>query len=260
MVPIQVYNFQMRRFRGPTRRELIRRAVMAPVGLGICLGHSGTRSAKAETPVDLKLVLAVDASGSVNEVRFQQQKLGYVAAFRNARVQAAIRSGMAGGIAATIMQWTGPALQVHSVPWTFVGDAASAESFARAIEQMPRHLFGGGTSISGALDKGVQLLDACPFGGGRRVIDISGDGANNRGRPASDARDEAVAQDITINGLPILEIEPFLDRHYRSDVIGGVNAFLVTAASYEEFGDAIIKKLIAEIAAPIPSGRSPRDV
>lgn len=223
--------------------------MVAPVGLGICASGGAGSAVHAQNQVDLQLVLAVDASGSVNDARFQLQKLGYVAAFRNLRVQTAIRSGMAGGIAVTMMQWTGPSLQVHAVPWSFVGDTASVEAFARVLEQMPRHLFSGGTSISGAIDKGVQLLEACPFRGGRSVIDISGDGANNRGRSASDARDEAVAKGITINGLPILSIEPFLDQHYKSEVIGGVNAFMVVAASYEEFADAIIKKLIAEIAS-----------
>ena len=100
----------------------------------------------------------------------------------------------------------------------------------------------------------MRLLAASGFTGGRRVIDISGDGANNRGRPATDARDEAVATGITINGLPILELEPRLDEHYRQNVIGGPNAFMVEARSFEEFADAVLKKLVTEIAAP---GRLP---
>ncbi|MFM9940837.1 MAG: DUF1194 domain-containing protein [Hyphomicrobiaceae bacterium] len=235
-----------------TRREILRRSVLAPAGLAAGIAAGGTRPALADAAVDLKLVLAVDASGSVNEVRFELQKRGYVAAFRNSRVIKAVQSGAAGGIGVTMMQWTGPDMQAMAVPWSVVRDAATAESFARAIERGPRQLFGGGTSISGAIDHGVALLGACPFSGGRRVIDVSGDGANNRGRPAHEARDDAVAKEITINGLPILSIEPFLDRHYKSDVIGGVNAFMVVASSYEEFSDAILKKMITEIAAVDP--------
>lgn len=202
--------------------------------------------------VDLALVLAVDASGSVNAARFEMQKQGYVAAFRHPRVLQAIRSGTAQAIAVTMVQWTGPSMHVQAVPWTLVGDGESIEAFARSIEMAPRQLFGGGTSISGAIDYAMALLERAPFAAGRRVIDISGDGANNRGRPAVEARDEAVKAGVTINGLPILEIEPSLDDFYRNNVIGGPNAFMIPATSFAEFGDAILRKLILEIAGGRP--------
>jgi hypothetical protein len=205
---------------------------------------------RAETVVDLQLVLAVDASGSVSEARFELQKQGYVDAFRNQELLRAVQSGR--GIAVTMVQWTGPALQVQTVPWTFVNDEASMRAFANAVEATPRRLFGGGTSISGAIDHGVALLGSSPFTGGRRVIDISGDGRNNRGRPATDARDEAVREGISINGLPILALEPDLEEYYRNNVIGGPGAFVVPAESFETFGEAIRKKLVIEI-----SGRGP---
>ena len=171
-------------------------------------------SAQRETgsPVDLALVLAVDASGSVDQTRFELQKQGYVAAFRHPRVIGAIQSGPAQSIAVIMVQWTGPALQVTAVPWTRISDAASANAFADAIAAAPRALFGGGTSISGAIDTAMGLLFDNPYRAARRVIDVSGDGANNRGRPASAARDEAVAQGVGINGLPILSVEPDLDE------------------------------------------------
>src|SRR5258708_21941658 len=110
------------------------------------------RAAAAGTEVDRQLVLAVDASGSVSQYRFELQKRGYAAAFRNPRVLKAIQSLMTQSIGVTMLQWTGPRLQVHVVPWTLVKDAASAEDFSAAIERVPRQLFGGGTSISGAID------------------------------------------------------------------------------------------------------------
>lgn len=204
-------------------------------------------SARAE-PVDLALVLAVDASGSVNQVRFELQKRGYVEAFRNPRVLRAIQSGMLGAIAVTMFQWTGPSLQREVAPWMVIRDAASAEAFARRIEDTPRLIFGGGTSVSGAIDHGARLLAATPHEPSRRVIDVSGDGENTSGRPAHLARDEAVAKGIVINGLPILAVEPFLDRHYQDEVIGGEGAFMIAARDFESFDDAILRKLIAEIA------------
>ena len=205
--------------------------------------------ASAQTPVDLQLVLAVDASGSVDQIRFELQKRGYMAAFRHARVLQAIRSGPHQAIAVTMMQWTGPMLQVQVVGWTLVGDQQTAAAFATAIERAPRQLFSGGTSISGAIDYAMTLFPKSGLRASRRVIDVSGDGSNNRGRPVTDARDEAVAAGVGINGLPILALEPDLDRYYYDSVIGGPGAFVVSAKDYETFAEAILKKLVTEIAA-----------
>jgi hypothetical protein len=205
--------------------------------------------AAAQTSVDLHLVLAVDASGSVDQYRFELQKRGYVAAFQHPRVLEAIRSGPHQAIATMMLQWTGPAMQAPVTAWTRIADAESAAAFAGAIERVPRQLFGGGTSISGAIDFSVAMFQRSTFRGGRRVIDVSGDGSNNRGRPVTVARDEAVAAGIGINGLPILALEPDLDRYYRDYVIGGPSAFVVTAKDFETFGEAILKKLVTEIAA-----------
>jgi hypothetical protein len=204
--------------------------------------------ALAETAVDLQLVLAVDVSGSVSEERFELQRRGYVAAFRSPLLLRAVQSGQAQAIAVTMVQWTGPALQIQVVPWMVIADAASMQRVAEAIEAAPRLLFGGGTSISGAIDYAVQLLSRAETAAGRRVIDVSGDGRNNRGRPAADARDDAVAAGAAINGLPILALEPDLDVYFRDNVIGGPGAFVIPAKSYETFAEAILKKLIIEIS------------
>ncbi|MCW3475657.1 DUF1194 domain-containing protein [Limobrevibacterium gyesilva] len=217
-------------------------AGIAALLLGLAAG------AAAQQPVDLQLVLGVDASGSVNQARFELQKRGYVAAFRNPLVLQAIRSGPTQAIAVAMVQWTGPALHVLVVDWMAIRDERSAEAVAAAIEAAPRRLFGGGTSISGMIDYGVALFQRGGFAGERRVIDISGDGANNIGRPAEDARDDAVRRGVTINGLPILTIEPDLDIHYRDQVIGGPGAFVIAIDSYDRFADAILRKLITEIA------------
>jgi hypothetical protein len=205
--------------------------------------------AAAQTTVDVQLVLAVDASGSVSDSRFELQKQGYAAAFRNPRVLRAIRSGMNGAIAVTMMQWTGPALQVTAVPWMLLRDEASVAAFATAIEKAPRDLFSGGTSISGAIDRAMTLLLASPHKGLKRVIDISGDGQNNRGRPVTLARDEAVRAGVVINGLPILELEPWLDKYYFDQVIGGPGSFMIPAETYDKFADAVLRKLVLEIAS-----------
>jgi hypothetical protein len=131
-------------------RHTRRREFIAALALVVLLAP--TLTGAAEDQVDLQLVLAVDASGSVNMYRFDLQKKGYAAAFRNPRVLAAIRSGTFQAIAVTVHQWTSPRLQVLTVPWMVVKDEASAEALATAIEKTPRRLFSGGTSISGAID------------------------------------------------------------------------------------------------------------
>jgi hypothetical protein len=230
-----------------TRAAIV--VLAASLSTPIALGIISSRPGAAQTAVDLELVLAVDASGSVDQTRFELQKRGYVAAFRHSRVLQAISSGGKSAIAVTMMQWTGPSMQVDVTPWSRIGDEASAAAFATAIERAPRRLFGGGTSISGAIDYAMTLFPRSPFRGARRVIDVSGDGSNNRGRPVPLARDEAVAAGVGINGLPILAIEPDLEDYYRDNVIGGPGAFVIAAQSYDAFADAILKKLVTEIAA-----------
>jgi hypothetical protein len=233
----------------------MRRALLLFAALAVAVGLASSAPAQrvpASQYVDLALVLAVDASGSVDRVRFELQKQGYVAAFRHPRVLQAIQSGPTQSIAVIMMQWTGPALQVVAVPWTKISDAASANAFADKVAAAPRALFGGGTSISGAIDSAMALLFDNPFQATRRVIDVSGDGANNRGRSVNQARDEATARGVGINGLPILALEPDLDTYYRENVIGGPGAFVVAAKDFETFGEAILKKLIAEIAGVDP--------
>ncbi len=206
------------------------------------------RPATAQTDVDLQLVLAVDVSGSVNQERFELQRQGYADAFRNPRVLRAIRAGTRQRIAVAMVQWTGPELHVLVVDWTVVRDQASADALADRIAAAERQLFGGGTSLSGAIDYGVELLEDSPFRSERRAIDISGDGSNNRGRPADIARDEAVRAGIVINGLPIISLEPDLEAYYRDNVIGGPGSFVIAVSSYEAFAEAILNKLVTEIA------------
>jgi len=229
-----------RRYRAPMLRRTF---CAAALFLGLVQG------AAAQTAVDLQLALMVDASGSVNQYRFELQKRGYVAALRNPRILGAILGGRTQSIAISMAQWTGPFLQVVVLPWTQLKDEASVMSAAAIVEKTPRQLFGGGTSISGAIDYAMAMFPESPFKAERQVIDISGDGSNNGGRSVVRARNEAVEKGVTINGLPILAVEPYLDQYYRDYVIGGPGAFMVVANDFESFGEAILKKMIVEIAA-----------
>jgi hypothetical protein len=222
-------------------------------GLLLLLALAVGAPARATPPVDLALVLAVDASRSVDAEEFDLQRLGYANAFRDQRVLDAIRGGSVGSIAVIYFQWSGPRVQYVSVPWTVLREPAEIFAFSDAIAASERAVFGGGTSVSGAIDFGVAQLAEVPAEPERRVIDVSGDGSNNNGRLPTYARDEAVAAGITINGLTILNDEPLLDRYYFANVIGGAGSFVIATSDYETFATAILSKLIREIAYGRPS-------
>jgi hypothetical protein len=212
--------------------------------------------------VDLALVLAIDVSRSVNMERFMLQRDGYAGAFRDAAVIDAIRGGEHHAIAVTIVEWSGADQQRQVIPWSVITDRASSEHFAAAVSEADR-VFDGSTSISGGLGFSAPLFATSGFAATRRIIDVSGDGSNNSGRPVTAVRDAVVAQGITINGLPILTLESTLDTYYQDNVIGGPGAFVEVAENYDSFPKAVLAKLIKEIATTSPArphaaGRSPK--
>jgi len=210
--------------------------------------------AAAQQKVDLELILMVDGSGSVDDKEFVLQRLGYVRALRNPRVISAIGSGPLGRIAIAYVEWSGADLKVPIVPWTLLSDKASIAAVADRLEREPRVLYGGGTAIGDAILYGVRSLATNAFQGKRRVIDLSGDGPDRDGLPAVFGRDQAVAQGITVNGLPILGEFDNLDIFFLDNVIGGPGAFSILAKTFKDFNSAILTKLIREIAGRAGSG------
>jgi hypothetical protein len=204
------------------------------------------RSGIAQVPVELELILAVDASGSVSASEFDLAVQGLAAAFRDSEVIAAIRDAGPAGIAVALMQWSSPGQQLMAVDWSVVSDSTSAESLAKKIIAAGRLILGE-TAIDAALRFATAELAGNPYSGQRRIIDLSGDGTTNWGASPDRARDQAVAAGITINGLAVANEQPELGRYYRDHVIGGDGAFVITAADYEDFRRAIRLKLIHEI-------------
>jgi len=235
----------------------------------VCLATlAGTRlggPALAEERVDVLLVLAADISRSVDAAKFKLQREGYAAALTNPKVIAAIQSVETGRVAICFVEWSGSSAQTVAVDWTSVGTLDEASAFADRILAAPR-AFMERTSISAAIDYAMQQFDRSPFTASRRVIDVSGDGTNNIGRDVVAARDDALRQGVTINGLAILSQVPLptnpmhthppggLLKYYEDNVIGGPGAFALAAEGHEAFGRSIMSKLIKEIAlAPGPA-------
>jgi len=224
----------------------------------------GSPAARAAEEVDLLLVLSSDVSRSIDAPKFKLQRDGYAAAIVNPRVIQAIRSGALGKIGISLVEWSGVGAQKIVIDWTVIRDEATAKDFSAQIIEAPR-AFADRTSISGGIDFAMAQLARAPFQSSRHTIDVSGDGTNNSGRDVTDARDEAVAKGVTINGLVILSERPMswnadhtnppggLDNYYRNNVIGGAGAFVMVAENFNSFGQAILNKLIAEIASTEPA-------
>jgi hypothetical protein len=242
----------------------VNRIISALVLVIAVLHAAGARATEA---VDLLLVLAADVSRSVDATKFQLQREGYAAAISEPQVLNAIRSGANGQIALCFVEWSGLGSQKVVIDWTIIRDEASARRVGDQILEAPRS-FADRTSISTAIDFAMTLFDRAPYQSGRHTIDVSGDGTNNSGRDIGMARDEALAKGATINGLVILSDHPLpwnvehtnppggLAKYYRDNVVGGPGAFVMVAENFESFGQAIVKKLIAEIAATPPRQRA----
>ncbi len=233
--------------------------------LAVLVLCSAAPAARAADAVDLLLVLAADVSRSVDQPKFQLQRDGYAAAITDPRVMNAITSGATRRIAICFVEWSGAGAQKVVIDWTMIDSPEAARKFSDALVEAPRS-FADRTSISGAIDFSLEMLARAPFEAPRRTIDISGDGTHNSGRGLLAAREDALSQGITINGLVILSERPLpwnpehtnppggLAKYFQDNVVGGPGAFVVVAENFQSFGQALISKLVAEIAeSPAPA-------
>ena len=233
----------------------------------------GRSPAQSTQEVDVLLVLAIDASGSVDEREWELNKRGYAEALVHPDVLKAIRLGPNGAIGLCAMRWGNPMYQEVILPWSIIDGFESAQTAAATLSNLARRGLGN-TSISSGIAYSAKLIDEAPFKGIRRVIDVSGDGYDNTSRRAMPSpyvynggymdsprnvsaldttilhtiRDEVVEKGIVINGLPILTDMPWLDTYYTDSVIGGRGSFMIPAKDFDSFAVAVRRKLILEIA------------
>jgi len=213
-------------------------------------------------PVDVELVLAVDVSYSMDPEEQALQREGYIAGITSRDFMQALRSGQHGKVAVTYFEWAGPYDQKIVVPWRLIDGPEAADAFANELARAP-YRRASRTSISGALSFAKPLFDGSGYRGFRRVVDVSGDGANNSGTFVTGARDDVLAAGMTINGLPIMLKRPNaftmdidnLDIYYEDCVIGGPGAFVVPIREREQFKEATRTKLVLEIAGRAPQQR-----
>jgi len=205
--------------------------------------------------VDIALVLAVDVSGSIDYQEAELQRKGIVDAFLSKEVIAAIQSGSLGRIGVSVVYFSSADYGVMSVPvnWMIVQDQNSATAFVKALVAA-RRPSARGTSIADALQLSARMIETGPYHAVKYVIDVSGDGANNAGRPVLEVRDEVLAKGITINALPIMDDTTMqdLDKYFEGCVIGGPASFVIPARGFGDFARAMRRKLVLEISGLTP--------
>jgi len=242
-------------------KKLAAVAIACLLGIGVA-----SPQARAET-VDMLLVLAADVSRSIDDVEFNLQRKGYAQAMTDPRVLRAIVGGRHHAIAVTFIEWSGASDQNIVVDWIVVRDEEAAGGVAATMLSAPRS-FLGRTSISAAIDFSMERLAAAPATADKRIIDISGDGTSNSGRAVTEARDEAIAQGVTINGLAIINTQANpgyafhtqppggLPKYYEENVIGGPGAFMLHVENFDSFAEAITRKMVTEIASAAAARRT----
>ncbi|SMC88702.1 DUF1194 domain-containing protein [Rhizobium sp. RU36D] len=233
--------------------------------LAVLLGLSSTPAiqtvaAPAGEEVDVELILAVDISRSMDFDELEVQRSGYVAALQHPDFINAVQDGLLGRIAVAYYEWGAAVNSGALVNWQIISNAEEAAAFAARVKSGSIETLHG-TSISSAIDYGYDLFEKNGYQGLRQVIDVSGDGPNNRGLPVTPSRDRALAAGIVINGLAIM-IRPSssvvsLDKYYADCVVGGPGAFVVPVHKPEDFAAAIRRKLVMEISGISQPGAIP---
>lgn len=222
-------------------RRLLR-ALPALLILGAGIGES----ASAQRRVGLELVLALDASASVDNSEFRLQMQGLAQAFRQPEIIELVLA-QPGGVAVAVVQWSEWSELGADGNWRLLDSRDSVLDFAAEIEIAPRSALGHRTAIGRALTVALDMLDSNAFDGAALKIDLSGDGKSNAGSAPDAARLRAIVSDVSISGLAILTDEADLDAYYRENVIAGPNGFVMVADEYSDFARAIRRKLLREL-------------
>jgi len=245
-----------------------RRLSIAAAAMLAAMAVLPARAAAQARAVDVAISLAADVSRSIDDEEFELQRKGYADAITSPQFLQAIQSGVHGAVALCFVEWAGPGQQALVVKWMVIRDGEGATDFAKMLLAAPRS-FAGRTAIGDGIDFAAGQLASSGITATRRVIDVSGDGTNNSGRPVTDARDEAIKKGITINGLAIINERTggiqgtFLFGHthppgglpnyYHDNVIGGPDAFVLQIVNFDTFAQAMTNKLLTEISQAAPS-------
>lgn len=224
---------------------LSRRSILS--GLAALPAVPAALAAPAPLPrVDVALLLAVDASASIDKGLLDFQLRGHAAALRNKAVEQAIGRS-SDGVAVMLAQFAGPQSLTTLVPWRVLRSGADCEGLAAAIDAAPGVAMGGSTALGDAVVQAVALLDSAPYRTDRRTIDIVSNGFSNAGTDPRSARGYAAGANVTVNALAILNEYDWLETYYGESVIAGRGAFVRTADDLNAFAGVLLGKLVTEM-------------
>jgi hypothetical protein len=217
------------------------------VGLALCGLAAAAAAASNRQPVIIELVLALDASASVDDREFDLERRGLALAFQDPEVLHQIELLQPLGAAIAVIEFGGPGETRVMIPFTRIADARDARAFGFRIGLIHRWMYASSTSITDAIADGSRLIETSDMEGARKIIDVSGDGSDNAGGDLDAAREVARAADITVNGLPIMADDASLADYYRDHVIVGASAFVEPAGDFDDYAHAIREKLLREL-------------
>jgi hypothetical protein len=207
-------------------------------------------SAFADEAVDLELVLAIDASSSVDDREWELQRAGYAAAFRDAEIKAALSSGPEKRVAVAVVVWADATVPRWESDWFLLSTPLDGERMADFMAALPR-VPEGGTGIGAGVAVAIRKVERNGYSAPRQVVDVSGDGRETPPREnvvlIDMARQLAQARGVTVNGLAIVNEDAGLATWYRDNVIAGRGSFVIAADDYADFSEAIRRKLLREI-------------
>ncbi|MEM6902173.1 MAG: DUF1194 domain-containing protein [Pseudomonadota bacterium] len=230
------------------------RGLVAVLCILVLLDASPVQAAETKAPVDVVLLLAIDASASVTQNVLATQLDGHARAFRDPGVQSALRSGPAGQIAVAVMLWSSPIDTRLTLPWRIVRTPEDARQLAADIASVPEAERAGSTGLGAALAAGRRHELNAPYRAPRRVIDISSNGFSNIGPRPDSVKPSLEAAEIEVNGLVILDEYDWLEQYFQDSVITGFASFVLVAHDTRTYADALLRKLIRELSYQ-PSGR-----
>lgn len=203
----------------------------------------------ASQECEVALVLALDASSSVNAKEFQLQSKGLAAALLDKDVGAVIEG--VGGVLMTAYEWSGRRQHAIIADWSMLTDEQSIHRFAARLADHSRAYVEFPTAVGYALGFGAVRFASAPMVCKRRVIDVSGDGVHNEGFPPASAYRAFDFAGVTVNGLVIKGEVPDPEPYYRKNVLFGPGAFLEIATGYEDYANAMKRKLLREIGGAL---------
>lgn len=211
----------------------------------------------AAAPVDLALSLVIDVSGSVSTAEYNLQMDGYANAFRSAAIQANMLGGTNGSTAVNVVFFSSGFFITALDAFSVLNSNADIDAFASLLDGFARP-GAGSTAVHAGTNRAIDLLLAAVGAGGvlqgtdHLVIDVSGDGTSNAAASQA-ARDRAASNGMTVNGLPIGSTT--ITNFYAANVITA-NGFVEPAAGFDDFAEAVRRKLLIETSAAVPEPAS----